>query len=227
MGKVCTPKLSSIYVYLYIYYSASAGKLSPTSSHLFKLIFPLKPFFPKKSVPPTVILLHPSQPLSHAARLIAASLPNPAPSKSNTSASNTYDINFRSATTSDSGSQQFQWSDSTDVGDFIRDAAQATRFHIHISPNPVATDDQSSTSGKSDEDEYVLPIIVPSYASRTRFIRKRLDVVQERLSSMEELKKVCDREAHRGARRMALSGFGALVIYWAAVARLTFWDFGW
>ncbi|KAG7095983.1 hypothetical protein E1B28_006666 [Marasmius oreades] len=34
-------------------------------------------------------------------------------------------------------------------------------------------------------------------------------------------------EAQRGARRMALGGFGMLVVYWAAVARLTFWDYGW
>ncbi|KAG6810914.1 hypothetical protein H0H92_009844 [Tricholoma furcatifolium] len=43
---------------------------------------------------------------------------------------------------------------------------------------------------------------------------------------MEALKLECDHEARRGARRMAMGGFGMLVVYWAAVARLTFWDYG-
>ena len=44
---------------------------------------------------------------------------------------------------------------------------------------------------------------------------------------MESLKRACDVEAHRGARRMAMGGFGILIVYWGAVARLTFWDYGW
>jgi hypothetical protein len=65
------------------------GKLSSTSSHLFKLIVPLPPSLhaalgiqtseSTPSAPPKVIdtafLLHPSQPLSHVSRLILGSLP--------------------------------------------------------------------------------------------------------------------------------------------------------
>lgn len=65
------------------------GKLSPTSSHLFKLIVPLPPSLhaaldaqsPNSSTSPpvkvidTAFLLHPSQPLSHVSRLILGSLP--------------------------------------------------------------------------------------------------------------------------------------------------------
>ncbi|EGO26846.1 hypothetical protein SERLADRAFT_464379, partial [Serpula lacrymans var. lacrymans S7.9] len=60
------------------------GKLSPTSSHLFKFILPLGQFDKHpastnkhgdtKPPPPMVILLHPSQPLSHVSRLIQGSL---------------------------------------------------------------------------------------------------------------------------------------------------------
>lgn len=65
------------------------GKLSSTSSHLFKLIVPLPPSLhaalgiqapdaapsPSLKVIDTAFLLHPSQPLSHVSRLILGSLP--------------------------------------------------------------------------------------------------------------------------------------------------------
>jgi len=52
-------------------------------------------------------------------------------------------------------------------------------------------------------------------------------MVEQKLSDMEGLKQACDAEAHRGAKKMAMGGFGMLVVYWGAVARLTFWDYGW
>ncbi|KAJ3888654.1 hypothetical protein GG344DRAFT_26835, partial [Lentinula edodes] len=51
------------------------GKLLPTTSHLFKLILPLGRKGPNDLPIPIVLLLHPSQPLSHTGRLILASLP--------------------------------------------------------------------------------------------------------------------------------------------------------
>lgn len=65
------------------------GRLSSTSSHLFKLIVPLPPSLhaalgiqgsdsassPPSKVVDTAFLLHPSQPLSHVSRLILGSLP--------------------------------------------------------------------------------------------------------------------------------------------------------
>ncbi|KAI0634428.1 hypothetical protein C8Q77DRAFT_1112099 [Trametes polyzona] len=183
------------------------GKLSPTASHLFKLILPLD--HPRargqnkssKTPPPTVFLLHPSQPLSHVSRLILASL---APS--------TPTISFRSVTPR---GYTIQWSDSTDVADFIRDAARTRQFTICL------------TDPGEDAPHTEIPVEVPSFEDRTRFLRRRLAVVEDELARMEEIKKACDAEAHRGARRMALGGFGILVVYWGAVARLTFWDYGW
>ncbi|KAF8208092.1 hypothetical protein K438DRAFT_1574541 [Mycena galopus ATCC 62051] len=198
------------------------GKLSPTASHLFKLILPLgmlqfdqdKHTVSKgkaqKRTPPTVILLHPSQPLSHVSRLILASL---APATPN--------ISFRSTPSS---GQQFQWSDSTDVGDFVQDAARHAKFSICIgydaSPN-------TKTSDAAEVSEVTLEVEVPTVADRTRFLRRRLDYIGGQLKGMEALKHECDREAHRGAQRMATAGFGVLIVYWGTVARLTFWDFGW
>ena len=108
-----------------------------------------------------------------------------------------------------------QWSDSTDVQDFIRDAARSRSFTVCI------------TDPDEAEPHTTIPVEVPSFADRTRFLRRRLAVVEDELERMEALKHECDVEAHRGARRMALGGFGILVVYWGAVARLTFWDFGW
>ncbi|KAF7319602.1 MCU domain-containing protein [Mycena chlorophos] len=204
------------------------GKLSPTSSHLFKLVLPLgtlKVDLEQRSItkeaasdttpPPTVLLLHPAQPLSHIARLVQASMPfarqNPPLS-----------ISFRSGghLHRQRGHRDgVQWSDSTDVGDFIRDAARAAHFSIRIT-----YDDDASSASRG---HVTLDVQVPTVADRTRFMRRRLESIESQLAEMEVLKKKCDHEAHRGARRMATAGLGMLVVYWGVVARLTFWDFGW
>ncbi|KAJ7201112.1 hypothetical protein GGX14DRAFT_659154 [Mycena pura] len=200
-----------------------ARKLSPTASHLFKLILPLgilkldeekrlvSTQTAPKHAPPTILLLHPSQPLSHVGRLILASLAPATPS-----------ISFRS-TSGVPGGQQLQWSDSTDVGDFTRDAVRAAHFSICISytpsPGTVGSDDAPS--------EVLLDVEVPTVADRTRFLRRRLTRAEAQLAEMETLKRACDRDARQGARRMASAGFGLLALYWGTVARLTFWDYGW
>lgn len=117
-----------------------------------------------------------------------------------------------------------EWSHSTDVGDFVRDAARATEFTIHISHPP--TPNEPSAEGKEGK-ETVITVEVPTFADRTRFLRRRLQIIEKELQDMEGLKLKCDRLAHKGARRMAVTGFGMLVVYWGAVARLTFWDYGW
>ncbi|KAJ8083351.1 hypothetical protein PM082_009223 [Marasmius tenuissimus] len=203
------------------------GKILPTSSHLFKLILPLDLIASKwvhdgssqdRNSIPTVLLLHPSQPLSHLSRLILASLPRK-------SRPETLSIAFRSSWgTIDN---QFQWSDSTDVGDFIRDAASAAEFTIHVSKDQDSVAGGEKKDSESHTNDVVIPVRVPTFADRTRYLRRRLDTINSELSSMESLKRECDAEAHRGARRMALGGFGMLVVYWAGVARLTFWDYGW
>ncbi|KAI0708413.1 hypothetical protein C8Q76DRAFT_744392 [Earliella scabrosa] len=186
------------------------GKLSPTASHLFKLILPLghtrtkkgeRPTSDTNLPPPTVFLLHPSQPLSHVSRLILASLAPDTPA-----------ISFRSRTPR---GHPIQWSDSTDVADFIRDASRTREFTVCI------------TDQGEDEPHTMLPVEVPNFEDRTRFLRRRLSIVEQELERMESLKRSCDVEAHRGARRMAMGGFGILIVYWGAVARLTFWDYGW
>ncbi|KAG9119212.1 hypothetical protein FRC07_005855 [Ceratobasidium sp. 392] len=188
------------------------GRLSPTSSHLFKLIVPIPT--PDKSKPLTVFLLHPSQPLSHVSRLLQASLP---PDTSlNTS------IAFQSIPRSPS-SKVAQWSDSTDIGDFVKEAAQDREFAITVS-SPKS---ESGPKSNGEKSETQIRILVPSFRSRTRFLRHRLRNISSELSKLEKIKRECDHIAHRSARRLALGGFALLLVYFGGVARLTFWDLGW
>ncbi|KAF5351222.1 hypothetical protein D9756_008164 [Leucocoprinus leucothites] len=190
------------------------GKLAPTLLHLFKLILPLgqlshpsNPYHqpPRHSdiptPPPTIFLLHPSQPLSHVSRLILASLAPATPT-----------ISFRSLSRQ---GQAFQWSESTDVGDFVRDAARAAEFRIVMTytkedmKGEANKDSEKSTvvkeleKGKTGIRETELEVEVPTFADRTRYLRRKLGLIE------------------------ALGGFAMLVVYWGAVARLTFWDYGW
>lgn len=187
------------------------GRLSPTSSHLFKLIVPI-PTNESKAPPLTVFLLHPSQPLSHVSRLILASLPPDTPPTTN--------ITFQS-TPHRPSSKETQWSDSTDIGDFVKEAAQDREFAITISSKKPRSAEASTVP------DHKVHILVPSFRSRTRFLRQRLRDVSEELSKLEKVKRDCDRIAHRSARRLALGGFGLLLVYFGGVARLTFWDLGW
>lgn len=196
------------------------GKLLPTTSHLFKLILPLGRKGKNDSPIPTVFLLHPSQPLSHVGRLILSSVPR-ATEKGPS-------VSFRSnPSESTQYARQFEWSDSTDIGEFIRDAARAAKFSIHIIPDSSTSIDGSKTDtetrSRNLDEEQVISVRVPTFADRTRYLRRRLDYINHTMTAMEGLKRECDREARKGARRMAVGGFGLLVVYWAAVARLTFW----
>ncbi|CAE6373844.1 unnamed protein product [Rhizoctonia solani] len=182
------------------------GRLSPTSSHLFKLIIPV-PTGPGKKPPLTVFLLHPSQPLSHVSRLILTSLPPDTPATTNVIFQS---IPHKPAT------REIQWSDSTDIGDFVKEAAQNREFAITISPDKA-----------KPEGQVKIHVLVPSFRSRTRFLRQRLEHVSNELSKMEQVKRDCDHIAHRSARRLALGGFAMLLVYFGGVARLTFWDLGW
>ncbi|ORY12806.1 hypothetical protein BCR34DRAFT_511909 [Clohesyomyces aquaticus] len=104
-----------------------------------------------------------------------------------------------------------RWSSSTEIGDFIRDAARGQEFAVEIegAPNDIR-------------------VGVPSFNDRTYYLRMRLRTTSKKISSMAEIKKECDALAHRGAQRVAMAGFGVLVGWWYLVYRLTFeTDLGW
>jgi len=104
-----------------------------------------------------------------------------------------------------------RWSSSTEIGDFIRDAARGKEFAVEI-------------EGASKE----IRVGVPSFNDRTHYLRVRLRKTSGRLEDMAGVKKECDDLAHRSAQRLAMGGFGVLVSWWAAIYYLTFrTSYGW
>ena len=107
--------------------------------------------------------------------------------------------------------QFVRWSSSTEIGDFIRDAARGKEFAVQI-------------EGAPEE----IRVAVPSFNDRTHYLRMRLRKTSTKLMDMASVKKECDKAAHQGAQRVAMAGAGLLVGYWYVVYRLTFeTDLGW
>ncbi|EXJ94650.1 hypothetical protein A1O1_03046 [Capronia coronata CBS 617.96] len=122
----------------------------------------------------------------------------------------TYSGAGREGTGKDEG-EFVRWSLSTEIGDFIRDAARAKEFEVEIegSPRPIK-------------------VAVPSFNDRTFYLRQRLRRVSRQISDLAAIKKECDEAAHKSGQRIAMSGCGLLIGYWYLVYRLTFkTDLGW
>jgi calcium uniporter protein, mitochondrial len=117
------------------------GSLIPTKSHLFRLTLPL-PAPDTKSPPsnsdqrhspnPTnevSFLLHPSQPLSHLSSLIIAELPHWPSSGHLVTFHGFQDPDPTVAGDEEDG---VRWSQGTELGEFLRDAAKVREFSIRI-----------------------------------------------------------------------------------------------
>lgn len=104
-----------------------------------------------------------------------------------------------------------RWSSSTEIGDFIRDAARGQEFAVEIEGAP-----------------HDIRVGVPSFNDRTYYLRMRLRKTSTKISDMAEVKKECDALAHKAAQRVAMGGFAILCGWWGLVYRLTFnTDLGW
>ncbi|CAK3880017.1 related to COQ2-para-hydroxybenzoate--polyprenyltransferase [Lecanosticta acicola] len=104
-----------------------------------------------------------------------------------------------------------RWSPSTEIGDFIRDAARGKEFAVDIEGAPES-----------------IYVGVPSFQDRTYYLRMRLRKVSKRISNMADVKRECDELAHRGAKMVARMGFAGLLSWWGVVYYLTFrTDLGW
>lgn len=110
------------------------------------------------------------------------------------------------------GERRFvRWSSSTEIGDFIRDAARGQEFAIDI-------------EGAPEE----IRVGVPSFNDRTYYLRMRLRKLSKNISAMADVKKKCDELAQLGAKRVAMAGFGGIVGWWCVVYYLTFQtELGW
>ncbi|KAJ4371190.1 hypothetical protein N0V83_004406 [Neocucurbitaria cava] len=104
-----------------------------------------------------------------------------------------------------------RWSSSTEIGDFIRDAARGQEFAIEI-------------EGAPEE----IRVGVPSFNERTYYLRMRLRKTSRKISEMADVKKECDELAHKAAKNVARAGFAGIVTWWGVVYYLTFQtELGW
>ena len=196
----------------------------------------------RKTVEPLALLVHPSQPLSYLERLIQAELPlikdgqservpgvtfNAADSlaedelvrkgldekdDSTHRGVEHYSGKGRESDVSDEELTFVQWSKSTEMGDFIRDAARGREFGIAIEGAPQE-----------------IRVGVPSFGDRTYYLRMRLRKKGKEIGEMAKLKSECDMAAHKSAQQLAYAGGGSLVAWSGIVWYLTFmthlgWD---
>ncbi len=104
-----------------------------------------------------------------------------------------------------------RWSSSTEIGDFIRDAARGREFAVEI-------------EGARKE----IRVGVPSFSDRTHYLRVRLRKTATQLDGLTRLKAECDKAANKSAQRLAMGGFGILMVWWAGVYHFSFQtDYGW
>jgi calcium uniporter protein, mitochondrial len=191
---------------------------------------------PAEQVEPLALLVHPQQPLSYLERLIQAEVPPVkvgdreklptvlfrAEADYEEESGGKTDLNRpRDNVASYSGlgregperseANWVRWSSSTEVGDFIRDAARGREFAIDI-------------EGHDRE----LRVAVPSFKDRTYYMRMNLRNLSQEVDKMSKIKLECDNIAHRGAHRLAQGGFAALSGWWGIVYYVTFHtDAGW
>jgi calcium uniporter protein, mitochondrial len=133
-------------------------------------------------------------------------------SKPNKDSSSSFSLPDPGPRTASSDPSTFvRWSSSTEVGDFIRDAARAKHFALDI-------------------EGLQAPILVgvPSFQDRTYYLRMRLRQKSREIERFADLKRECDQIAERGAKQVAIAGGAALVVYWFIVYMLTFrTELGW
>jgi len=104
-----------------------------------------------------------------------------------------------------------RWSSSTEIGDFIRDAARGREFAIEV-----------------EGYNFEMRVSVPSFNDRTHYMRSRLRRMSHELNQLSQIKQECDLLAHRAAHRLAKAGFGLLAGWWGVVYYCSFHtDAGW
>ncbi|KAK6222081.1 hypothetical protein QIS74_04336 [Colletotrichum tabaci] len=192
----------------------------------------------REDIAPLALLVHPQQPLSYLERLLQAEIPpiddgrreripkiyfraeaDHKETKPDKRASQKQEGNVASYSglghegpkKDGDDTNWVRWSSSTEVGDFIRDAARGREFSIGI-------------EGYDQE----LRVAVPSFNDRTYYMRIRLRRMSRRVEELAKIKQECDYLAHRGAHRLAQGGFALLAGWWGVVYYVTFHtDFGW
>lgn len=113
--------------------------------------------------------------------------------------------------TAESDKTWVRWSSSTEMGDFIRDAARGREFAIEV-------------EGYNLE----MRVSVPSFNDRTYYMRMRMRRMSRQIEKLAGIKRECDELAHKSAHRLAQGGFAALAGWWGVVYYVTFQtEWGW
>jgi len=104
-----------------------------------------------------------------------------------------------------------RWSNSTEMGDFIRDAARGREFGIEV-----------------EGYNFEMRVSVPSFNDRTYYMRAQLRKMSRQINELSQIKRECDLLAHRGANLLAKGGFAVLTGWWGTVYYVTFHtEYGW
>lgn len=160
---------------------------------------------------PTAFLLHPSQPLSHLSRLIAGSLPVKfrdceVEYLALTGQEDDLDSHLRNAEEGqgdrqDGGPhlaerereqgryQEVSWSQATDLADFVKQSCLNEKFKIVITPKIVQDEADAAPGEGVGKPGMALEVLIPSFASRTTYLRKRLLELTKSLDTMTKQKK--------------------------------------
>ncbi|KAF3101018.1 hypothetical protein TWF102_004602 [Orbilia oligospora] len=195
------------------------------------------------------LLIHPNQPLSHLAQLIQSQLPtlksgrvpsvnfyrplDTPPPKSEVIAPSEDEVassggegapkSAQGRDVDDEEESLVLWSGSTEIGDFVRDAAVGHEEEEMGLQGGFVIDIEGTV------DKSGVWVSVPSFNDRTVFLRKRYKSITKEIEGLVELKEKCDKLAQKTAQHMALGGFGAMIGWWGLVYFLTFntslgWD---
>lgn len=105
-----------------------------------------------------------------------------------------------------------RWSKSTEIGDFIKDAARGQEFAIEIEGAPRE-----------------IRVGVPSFNDRTYYLRMRLRKRARTIATLAAIKRECDVQARKSAQNYAYAGFATLgawglMVYWLTFMTSLGWD---
>ena len=124
-------------------------------------------------------------------------------------------LGHEAAERKDNDKDWVRWGSSTEMGDFIREAARGREFVIRIEDQP-------------DRAPKEVRVSVPSFDDRTYYQRMRLRRLSRQIEHLADIKHECDLLAHRSARNLAKGGFGILMGWWGTVFYVTFCtEYGW
>jgi len=125
-----------------------------------------------------------------------------------------------------------RWSKSTEIGDFIQDAARGKEFAVDIDG---ASQIRVGVPG-FEERSYYLRCVNSTSSGKGQdslspclpALRIRLRKRARQLATMADIKAQCDELAHRSGQRLAYAGFGAIAGWGVIVYWVTFMtNYGW